>query len=95
MEEQWDASQALCSYDGKPIFNRHDFEHSYSTLVDALLSQMEDRFYPPPEILLSIADCLLIYFIAEGKVELEENFLKKVERGKINYANRRAKLINM
>ncbi len=61
-------------------------EHHNSTPVEELLDYFESGINPPPEILISIAECFEFYFACEGKVTLEEIFFDKPRKGVGNYA---------
>jgi hypothetical protein len=56
--------------------------------VQHFLKMMENGFYPPPEVLLTIADSFKIYFTGEGDISLEEAFFGDITKGVGNYAAR-------
>lgn len=59
------------------------------TPLNAMLYYLEMGFYPPPEIMLSVADCFEQYMLSGGKIELEEIFFGKTQRGVGNYSARK------
>tara|TARA_R110001583_G_C5653815_1_gene408998 strand:+ start:1393 stop:1968 length:576 start_codon:yes stop_codon:yes gene_type:complete len=62
--------------------------------VDALCYMIESGFYPPPELLLALADCFRLYESGDGVVELEEAFYGPRKNRVGNHAARRKKLLN-
>jgi hypothetical protein len=50
--------------------------------------------YPPPEILMMLAKCFNLYFLAEGQLSLEEVFFGKLVKRSGNYSMRRARSNN-
>jgi hypothetical protein len=91
LEQSW---QVLNSYYGNydnnsPVINRHELRKEAGTPLGCFLNLLESGFYPPPEILLALADGFRTYFTAEGHLELEEIFFGKPLRGSGNFSKRK------
>jgi hypothetical protein len=88
LEDEWKVLSEYQTFNNLPIFPRESFQKSHKTPLKAFLTQMENGFYPPPEILLTIADSFNIYFMSEGEVGLEEAFFGLPKKGIGNYSAR-------
>lgn len=49
---------------------------------------LEFGMYPPPEVLISISETYETYIALKGKVDLEESFFGKPQKGKGNFSSR-------
>lgn len=65
-----------------PIGMRDD-EKTSSTPLNAFRYFLDIGLFPPPEILLAIAECFERYFQAEGQLELEEVFFSRPRKQRI------------
>ncbi|MEW4534777.1 hypothetical protein [Vibrio paracholerae] len=71
-----------------------DFEHQLTSttfgndLLGALTFCLEAGIYPPPQLLLSIAENYEIYMASKGELSLEEVFYGRPERSSGNYSSR-------
>ena len=62
------------------LIKRADAERVATTPAEALFFYIEMGFYPPPEILLAVADAYGAYIQGGGSVTLEEMFFGKPRR---------------
>ena len=62
-----------------------------NTAIDRFLSDISYGSYSSPEVLLMIAKCFKLYFLAEGELTLEEVFFGKVQKKSGNYSRRKAR----
>jgi hypothetical protein len=62
--------------------------------LELFLWEISYGCYPPPEILMMIAKCFNLYFLAEGALSLEEVFFGKVIKRAGNYSKRKARSTN-
>jgi hypothetical protein len=62
--------------------------------LELFLNDISYGDYPAPEILIMLAKCFNLYFLAEGKLTLEEVFFGKVVKRSGNYSMRRASSTN-
>jgi hypothetical protein len=60
--------------DGNPDIDRATAGKPTSTPIEMFDYYVDVGIYPPPEIMLCIADCFRKYFSAEGKLSLDECF---------------------
>lgn len=65
-----------------PLGMRGD-EKTSSTPLNAFRYFLDLGLFPPPEILLAIAECFERYFQAEGQLELEEVFFSRPRKKRI------------
>ena len=77
METEWEVLLEENTFDGKPVFDRSFMRKEYSNPIEAFVGQIKMGFYPPPEIMLIIADSLKIYFESNGSKELSEILFPK------------------
>jgi hypothetical protein len=61
-----------------------------TTPFEAIVFHLEMGFYPPPELLLALADAYDVYRYSAGKITLEEAFFGPPRRKAGNHAKRRA-----
>ncbi|MDN3638744.1 hypothetical protein QWY82_07990 [Simiduia curdlanivorans] len=61
------------------------------TPVESFLNSAKEGSFPEPEILLSVAKCFQLYFLAGGRLTLEDVFFGAVKQKGGNYAARRKK----
>jgi hypothetical protein len=59
--------------------------------LDIFLFDISCGSYPPPEIIMMLAKCFNLYFLAEGKLTLEEVFFGKRIKKSGNYSRRKAR----
>jgi hypothetical protein len=59
--------------------------------LDIFLFDISCGSYPPPEIIMMLAKCFNLYFLAEGKLTLEEVFFGKIIKKSGNYSRRKAR----
>lgn len=86
LEESW---QLLQDDYGEPV--RRDFDEEFAdSPLQAFLYLVDEGFYPPPEVLLSIRHCFRHYMICSGDIELEDVFFSKRKKRVGNYAARSA-----
>lgn len=90
LEKSW---QTLVEHDLAPPDDRYGETWS-DTPLSELMFLVEMGFYPPPELLLGLADAWHEYLVGSGKVSLEEVFLGKPNRRSGNYASRNASYLN-
>lgn len=83
LEQSWQ----LLQKDYGKIIERGCDESSAANPLAAFQGYLEMGFYPPPEVLLSVAGCFEHYFEQNGRVELEEVFFSSGrKKGVGNYA---------
>ena len=58
--------------------------------LELFLFEISYGSYPPPEIIMMLAKCFNLYFLAEGQLSLEEVFFGKVIKRAGNYSRRKA-----
>ena len=61
------------------------------TSVEAFLEEVYSGRLPTPELLLSVAKSFQLYFLAEGRLTLEDVFFGKVKKKSGSYANQYVK----
>ena len=91
MEDDWlliTKSSAMNLKSDEPIdpkdpFGMRDDEKTSSTPLNAFRYFLDIGVFPPPEILLAIAECFERYFQAEGQLELEEVFFSRPRKQRI------------
>jgi hypothetical protein len=66
----------------------------FDSPLELFLFEISYGSYPPPEILMMLAKCFNLYFIAEGQLSLEEVFFGKVIKRAGNYSRRKARNTN-
>ena len=59
--------------------------------LGVFLYMVDMGFYPPPEILITVADCFQNYLDHNGCIELEEAFFPPTGKRVRNYAHQKAK----
>ena len=69
--------------DPKDPLGMRDDEKTSSTPLNAFRYFLNIGLFPPPEILLAIAECFDRYFQAEGQLELEEVFFSRPRKKRI------------
>jgi hypothetical protein len=69
--------------DPKDPLGMRDDEKTSSTPLNAFRYFLDIGLFPPPEILLAIAECFERYFQAEGQLELEEVFFARPRKKRI------------
>jgi hypothetical protein len=90
LEQSWQILSAdYGSFGNSPLIDRHDLRKTSSSPLGCFLTLIDFGFYPPPEILLAIANGFDAYFSAGGQLELEEIFFGKPLRGHGNFSNRK------
>tara|TARA_R110000737_G_scaffold338095_1_gene358855 strand:- start:163 stop:1077 length:915 start_codon:yes stop_codon:yes gene_type:complete len=62
--------------------------------LELFLFEISYGSYPPPEIIMMLAKCFNLYFLAEGQLSLEEVFFGKVIKRAGNYSMRKARSTN-
>jgi hypothetical protein len=62
--------------------------------LELFLFEMSYGSYPPPEILMMLVKCFNLYFLAEGKLSLEEVFFGKAVKRAGNFSMRKARSAN-
>jgi len=62
-----------------------------NTAIDRFLTDISYGSYSSPEVLLMIAKCFNLYFLAEGELTLEEVFFGKVQKRSGNYSRRKSR----
>ncbi|MBA6377690.1 MULTISPECIES: RuvA C-terminal domain-containing protein [unclassified Colwellia] len=62
--------------------------------IELFLFEISYGSYPPPEILMMLAKCFSLYFLAEGTLSLEDVFFGKVIKKSGNYSMRRKRNTN-
>jgi hypothetical protein len=62
--------------------------------LELFLNDISYGTYPPPEIIMMLAKCFNLYFLAEGQLSLEEVFFGKVIKKAGNYSRRKARNTN-
>jgi hypothetical protein len=62
--------------------------------LDMFLFEISNGWYPPPELLLMLAKCFNLYFLAEGKLSLEDVFFGKAVKRAGNFSMRKARSTN-
>ena len=62
--------------------------------LELFLFEISYGSYPPPEIIMMLAKCFNLYFLAEGQLSLEEVFFGKVIKRAGNYSRRKARSTN-
>jgi hypothetical protein len=62
--------------------------------LDMFLFQISNGCYPPPELLLMLAKCFNLYFLAEGTLPLEDVFFGKAVKRAGNFSMRKARSDN-
>ena len=62
--------------------------------LELFLNDISYGDYPAPEILMMLAKCFNLYFLAEGELSLEEVFFGKVIKRAGNYSKRKARSTN-
>jgi hypothetical protein len=91
LEHEW---HQISRDDQSPSYNQgkpRDFLQSpTSTPIEALTTYLDMGTYPPPEILMAVADCFNLYYQLYGELELEEAFFGKPKRRSGNFAARRS-----
>jgi hypothetical protein len=85
LESGWGAMASL----RREAVKRDDLDQK-GTPVDAFRYFVDMGFYPPPEIMESIASAFGSYMSGKGKYELEDVFFGKRKRGVGNFASRRS-----
>ena len=71
------------SVDIEDPLGMRDDEKTSSTPLNAFRYYLDLGLFPPPEILLAIAECFERYFQAEGQLELEEVFFSRPRKKRI------------
>jgi len=71
------------SVDTKDPLGMRGDEKTSSTPLNAFRYFLDLGLFPPPEILLAIAECFDRYFQAEGQLELEEVFFSRPRKKRI------------
>ncbi|WP_019028763.1 RuvA C-terminal domain-containing protein [Colwellia piezophila] len=66
----------------------------FNNPLELFLNDISCGSYPPPEILMMLAKCFNLYFIAEGKLSLEEVFFGQVVKRSGNYSMRKVSSTN-
>lgn len=92
LNQSWELLSEFYSegFDGELII-RSDDERTSETPIGAFRYYIEMGFYPPPEILMAIADAFEMYFKTSGKLSLEEAFFGPEKKWVGNKAVRKAK----
>lgn len=67
-------------------------DFSFDSPLEIFLSDIYCGFYPTPEILIMIAKCFHLYFLSEGKLELEDVFFGKPIKKSGNYSRRKVRV---
>jgi hypothetical protein len=92
LEHEW---QLISKDDQSPSMNqgkpRDLLQSPTNTPIEALATYLEMGTYPPPEVLLAVADCFTLYYQSHGKIELEEAFFGRVRRKSGNFSARRSR----
>ncbi|WP_116364205.1 hypothetical protein [Parahaliea mediterranea] len=84
-----DAAWKKLSADYGEFLSRERDEAFGSTPLEAFLMLIRQGYYPPPEILLAVADSFDAYFLSHGDVEMDKFFKERI-RGYGDFATRRA-----
>jgi hypothetical protein len=87
LEETWGGISA----DYGSLITRDDDERTAETPLNAFLFLIDSGFYPPPEILLAVAQCFEHYQGCAGDVDLEDVFFGERKKGVGNYAARKSR----
>ena len=67
-------SSSLYKLENREVICRDDDEKTAKDPLSAFLYYVDSGFYPPPEILYTITQAFNLYFIAGGKLSLEDMF---------------------
>lgn len=90
LNEAWKELEPLYQHEGRPLIGRGpDAPPVSDAPLSALFFFIEMGFYPPPELLLTLADCWSVYESSRGAVSLEEAFLGRPRKGAGNYARQK------
>jgi hypothetical protein len=63
----------------------------FESPVELFLQDISYGWYPPPEILCSMAKAFRLYFLAKGELTLEDVFFGQLVKGAGNYSKRKSK----
>lgn len=96
LNEAWDSLEPLYQCEGVPCVKRGAASSASENPLSSLFYYIEMGFYPPPELMLALADAWSVYRAGCGAVTLEEAFLGRSVQKAGNYAKRdQAKLKKM
>ena len=87
LEQSWNILESEYNCDVPDLVDRNNL--GSDTSIATFMYMVDTGFYPPPEVMLSILDCLNFYEDMNGKVSLEEVFFGKTQKGVGNYAARK------
>lgn len=85
LNEAWDA---ISEGDLSPAERGSELRPTACTPIEALSYLIGMGFYPPPELLLAIADCIDTYMANGGSMTLEEAFFGRPKKSAGNHAKR-------
>lgn len=96
LEQSWQLIKGLSSepkipIDGVDLGDRASIDDYYVEPFWAFMNSMMVGVYPPPEVLMSLAECFNLYINGEGSLDLEDVFFGDLVTGAGNLAKRLAK----
>jgi len=88
LKEIWSGLEEIDAH-GKPLIEREpNLKNISSSPLSSFFYFVDMGFYPPPELMLALHDCLQCYEGSRGDVSLEEAFFGKPKKGAGNYSGR-------